>query len=109
MLIKRIKTKVRPTANIPWGWAESENEIIIQLFNLEQSLIDSGIIHATFVTTSDDELTVTKELQFTSIENYVNYEKQWFDLSHDSGDFSNSTQYFIDNNITHTVSYIFEN
>ena len=108
MLIKRIKTKVRPTADIPWAWAGSENEINIQLFNLEQSLIDSGIIHATFVITSDDELTVTKELQFTSIENYVNYEKQWFDLSHDSGDFSNSTQYLIDNNITHTVSYIFE-
>jgi len=108
MLIKRIRTKTRPSINIEWNWVDETNEIVIQMDTLEQALLDNGIIHAVFSTVSEDELTVTKELQFTSIENYVSYEKQHSELQYSNGDFINSVQYMINNGIAHTASYTFK-
>ena len=109
MLIKRIRTKTRPSTDISWEWADDSNSALAEINALQQSMIESGLIHFITGSSSEDGLTHTQEMHFTSIENYVNYEKQYIDLSYNNGEFFNSCKYLLDNGITHTASYIFEN
>ena len=108
MLIKRIRIKTRPSPDIAWDWADESNNIVVQIAALEQSLIESEVLHFQTTSISEDGLTHTVEMHFTSVENYVNYEKQLFDLQCSNGDFVNGVQHMLDNGLTHSASYIFE-
>jgi hypothetical protein len=108
MLIKRIRTMNLPSSSVSWDWADGNNTVIAQMAQLEESLLNSGVILFVTSNISDDGLTNTKEVHFTSIENFINYEKQVLDLSYNNGDLYNSVQYLMNNGITHTLHYIFE-
>ena len=110
MLIKRIRTKIRPNTTISWSWTDDVlNEIIRQNDDLEYSLVQSGVISSISNIISEDGLTHRKEYTFSSIENLVSCEKQMVDLDASTGCLANYLQHYLDNGITYTTSYVFEN
>ena len=105
MLIKRIRTKTRPSTNISYihdYGGQDESEVY------RDSCIENGIIHSRVLESSEDDLSLVEEIQFTSIENCINYEKTINDLEYNNGSLLTSLQYMLDNGITHAVSYVFE-
>jgi hypothetical protein len=97
-----------PSLSVSWDWGDENNTILAQMAQLEESLINSGVIHFSTCSISQDGLTNTKEIHFRSIENFINYEKQVLDLSYNNGDLYNSVQYLMNSGISHTLHYIFE-
>ena len=110
MLVKRIKTKTRPSTDISFNWDSQHihDDIVLQLNELNYRSVESGLIAYISDTMSEDALTLTQEMQFTSIQNCIDYDKQLYDLDYSNGSLLLSLQYFLDNGITHTVSYVFE-
>lgn len=110
MLIKKIRTKTRSNTSIPWDWTtDVNNEIQREDDEFENSCLNSGLIHSINSTISEDELTHTKEYNYTSIDNMIEHEKQDTALVSTSGSKKNFLQHFADNNITWTTSYSIEN
>jgi hypothetical protein len=110
MLVKKIRTKTRPNTSIPWTWTTDENnEIILEETEFENSCLNSGLIHSINSTISEDELTHTKEYNYTSIDNMIEQEKQDVNLNSNAANKKNYLQHFADNNITWTTSYSIEN
>jgi len=109
MLIKRIRTRTRPSTDISWGWSDDEtNQILVQTTNLEYSLVQSGVISSISNIISEDGLTHRKEYTFSSIENLVSYERQTVELDASTGYLTNYLQHLANNGITFTAAYVFE-
>jgi len=109
MLIKRIRTRTRPSTDIPWVWTDDEtNQAIVDTTNLEQSLVESGVISSISVNVSEDGLTHVKEYSFSSIVNLVSYKRQTVELDASTGYLTNELQHFANNGITFTTAYVFE-
>ena len=111
MLIKRIKTKTRPSidTSINYNWNSNYDDLELQNNNFYSSSLENGLIYSVVNFLNESELTLTEERHFTSIQNCIDFEKQLYDVEYNNGSLAISLQYMLDNNITHTVSYVFEN
>ena len=108
MLIKRIRTKTRPSTDIPWGVPEYEDYNLVAENNLTDLFFQDGTLISKNDTESEDGLSFVQETHFTSVENLATFLKKSYDLGYDTGNLIKDYQHFINHGITVIETYIFE-
>jgi hypothetical protein len=105
MLIKRIRTKTRPSTDISYTHNYGDED---ECAVYRDSCIVNGNISSRTLQYSEDDLTQIEEIKFSSIENCIVYDKTIYDIDYANGKLLQSLQYMADNSLTHTISYVFE-
>jgi hypothetical protein len=108
MLIKRIRTKTRPSTDIAWGVPEYEDYNTTAEDNLNDLLFQDGTLNYMNNTESEDCLSLVQETHFTSVENLAIFLKKSYDVGYDTGNLIKDYQHFITYGITVIETYIFE-
>ena len=110
MKIKRIKTLTRPSTDILWesDWAINNPELNAERQAYVQSQVSSGLISFVSNSESDDGLTTHTEMHFDSVNNFVTFlsEGSTYDLN--NGYAESELNHWVDNNITHSQTFIYE-